>query len=647
MSHDFASSKCRVPSQLRNWIPALVVAVTFLTFLPVLKNTFVEWDNSTLVNNSSYRGIGWLQLQWMAASFESGAYQPLLWLTYSLDYMLWWMDPFGFHLTSLLLHASSAVVFYHVALRLISLAPTSEAPERAMTAEIAGALAALLFALHPLRIESVAWASGRADILAALFFLLSTYGYLRANQLTEDGRATASWMRVSVFGYVCSLLAGPAGLVLPVVLLILDAYPLRRSAGLPSPFRSDTQRLYTEKIPYFLAATGFCAVAMMARIYKPSVAVFYDADIVDWTLHQLAAPAFYLWKAILPVGLSPAYELRGWSMAVSVLASMLICTAAIAIRRRWPALPAAWFCYLVLLLPVFRADFPAQQILADRYTYLAGLPWALLVGIAVLQFFELGNVRRRLQARLATGVAVTLLVLLGAITWLQIPAWRDTETLWKKAVAANPSSRAYFNLAGLSEAQGKYDDAVAFYKRVAEIDTQRWDAHEKAGLLLQKRGKIAEAVEHYRIVVQHNPQALEARDNLAAGLVNLGHIAEAVQHFRKLLESAPERNETRLKLGTILAVEGRSAEATDILKAAAKADPTDSKISLRLGQVLAAQGQLDEAVHYFRAVAQLHSEDAEAHESLGRALMELGKKDEAAEHLRKALRILRSTPAAR
>jgi protein O-mannosyl-transferase len=400
--------------------------------------------------------------------------------------------------------------------------------------------------------------------------LFSAYYYLRAHDYIESTRPSAPWMRLSICAYVGSLLAGPAGIMLPIVFLILDTYPLGRSKGLASPFRSDTRHLYWEKVPYFLAVVVFCLVSLVARIHESTVALSFNADIVSWTFHQLAAPAFYLSKAILPVSLSPAYELRGWPMAAFVVAGMLICIATIAIRKRWPAVPAAWFCYLLFLLPVFRADFPAQQILADRYTYLAALSGALLIGVAALQWFHIDLAGGRWPVSLGTGITLSSVIAFAALTWLQVPTWRDADTLWKNAVAASPSSRAYFNLAALSETQGKYDDAVANYRRVAEIDTRRWDAHEKAGLLLQKRGKIAEAVEHYRLVVQSNPDALKARENLAAGLVNLGHPAEAVEHFRKLLELAPERNETRIKLGTILAVEGRSAEAADILRSRQK-----------------------------------------------------------------------------
>ena len=228
MDQSFATSSSALAPKLRNWIPTLVVVITFLTFLPVLKNGFVDWDSLTLVDNLSYRGFGLSELRWVMASFHLGQYQPLVWLTFALDYVLWWMDPFGYHWTSLLLHIGSAVVFYHVAWRLILLSHAIEAEGLLTSAPMAAGLAALVFAVHPLRVEPVAWASGRAEILSALLVLLSTYYYLRANDYTDSTRPSAPWMRLSICAYVGSLLAGPAGIMLPIVFLVLDTYPLRR-----------------------------------------------------------------------------------------------------------------------------------------------------------------------------------------------------------------------------------------------------------------------------------------------------------------------------------------------------------------------------------------------------------------------------------
>jgi protein O-mannosyl-transferase len=633
----------------RHVLPALIVLITFFTFLPVLKNGFVDLDNRTLTENLHYRGLGWGELQWMFGDFQFAQYQPLTWLTLALDYSIWWSDPFGYHWTNLVFHISNAVLFYYIALRLIVIASPSAALSGEMPRRMSAGFATVIAALHPLRVEAVAWASARAEVLAGVFFLSSIYCYLRARGSAETSRFSTRWMALSVLAYACSLLAGPGGIMLPVVLLALDNYPLQRLAKLSSGSLPEARRVYLEKAPYLLLAVAFCVTALIARNHPSAVQASGGNDLVNWMLNQLAAPGFYLWKAVLPIGLTPAYEPSAYFLGLAALTGAVICVAVIAWRRRWPSVSTAWVCYLVLLLSVFRAQFPAPQTLADRHTYLALLPLALLVSLAAVTCWKVYNTSRLGQWApfVAGGLATILVLSLSVLTWEQSRMWQDAESLWKNAVAASPTNRAYFNLASLSEAQGKYEDAIALYQKAAALGPEGWDAHEKAASLLQQRGKIAEAIEHYRIVVQLNPNAVDARDNLAAGLVNQGKIGEAVQHLRKLLELAPERNETRLKLGIILALEGRIVEAAQILMQAAAIDPNDSKILLRLGQVLAAQGQFSEAVRYFRQAVRLRSDDAEAHESLGKALLEVGQKEEATRHLQDAVRILRSSPAPR
>jgi tetratricopeptide (TPR) repeat protein len=515
--------------------------------------------------------------------------------------------------------------------------------------QVAAAIAALGFAIHPLRVESVALASARGELVAAGFFLLSLLGYLKANAPEHGPNTRARWLTLALIAFSFSLLSSPSALVLPVVILFLESYRSEWMAGGAARLWAAAGRFLSQNAPYFLLSSACITLSVFARSYSPAVQPAYKEDYLSWALHQLAAPAFYLWKTLLPVGLSPAYELSGWQLAHYIAAGAIICAAVFTLRKRWPALALAWLCYLVLLWPFFRGEFPAEQLLADRYTYLASLPLALLVGLAASQFLHAcrGRWSDTPTRFLGSGVVTVALVVFGFLTREQIPVWRDAETLWKNAAAVNPTSRAYFNLATLAEARSEYDDAIAFNRRVVEINPLRWDAHERAAVLLQAQGKIAEAVEHYQAVVRLNPNATEARENLAAGLVNRGEIADAIQQFQKILQLAPERNEARFKLGTILAVQGRLAEAAETLTTAANADPKDGRILLRLGQVLAAQGKLGEAMPYFREAVRLRSEDAEAHENLGRGLLQLGHKAEGAKHLQEAVRLMRLRPTAR
>jgi tetratricopeptide (TPR) repeat protein len=499
----------------KNLFPTLIVWVTSLVFLPVLNNGFIDADNRLLGDYFGNRGLGWTDLQWMFAGFHLSWYQPLSWMTLGLDHVLWWADPFGHHLTNLALHVVNAVLLYRIGLELFSHWSPDDRITDAAWFRVAAGIATLGFALHPLRVEPVAWASARGEMVASAFFLLSLLGYLKANAPASVHRNPARWTIFSICAYLLSLFAGPSGLLLPVILLIIDSYPLKRLAGQRSGLRSAAGRLIWQKAPYLSLSVAFGVLNIAARHYEPITQPAYQDDFFTWAQYQLAAPAFFLWKAILPIGFSPAYELTGSSAAVYAAVGVVICAGVLHIRDRWPALAPAWLCYLVLLLPIFRSEFPAEQTLADRYTYLAGLPWALLLGVVVIHFRHAGPGRSLGTQPLlwSSGLTLVALTVLGGLTWNQARAWRDSETLWRQAATANPSSRAHFNLATLAEAHGKYEDAIASNRRVVEIDPLRWDAHERAARLLQKPGKIAEAVEHYRIVVRLNPGAIDARRN--------------------------------------------------------------------------------------------------------------------------------------
>jgi tetratricopeptide (TPR) repeat protein len=623
--------------------------ITLGTFVPVLQNSFVNWDENTLVSGSGYRGLGWPEIRWMFAAFHFGLYQPLAWASLGFDGVLWWADPFGYHWTSLLLHVLNVILFYCASAELLAHAGRGTRSAERPWLSVAAFFAALGFAIHPLRAETIAWASARGELVAAAFLLVSVLAYLKANAPSGVHHNSRHWSTISIGAYLLALLAGPMGLLLPLILLTLDLYPLRRLAQRQKFPGTTFQQLLLQKAPYLALSGLFLAIALVATNDQPAAGPpTYGDDSSNWWLSQLAAPSFYLWKTILPIGLSPAYELGGWSVGIHVAASAVLCCGIIVLRKRVPALLVAGIWYLVFMLPLFRSEFPAPQVLADRHIYLASGSWALILGGIVSQWLYRAGTSRR-YASLTVSVAGLIIIIfasLAYLSWRQVEAWRGSERLWRHAVRVSPSSAAYLNLASLAEAQGEYESAIASYRQAVAMNPQRWQAHEGAARLLEKQGKTSEAVEHYRLLVNANPKAIDAREKLAGGLVNQGEIGEALQQFRKLLELAPDRNQARVKLGTVLAVSGRLDEAVEVLNAAAKASPEDGRVILKLGQVMAATGRLSEATVHFREAVRLRREDAEAQESLGRALLELGMKDEASIHLREAVRILRSSPAA-
>src|SRR5262249_35499558 len=252
---------------LRWLIPLLVVLATLVSFLPTLRNGFVDWDDPRiLLDNPSYRGLGPSQLRWMFRTFHMGHYQPLTWLTYGLDYVLWGMDAFGYHLTSLVVHAANGVLFYLASVRLLSLvAPAARAT---VEGRLAAAFSALLFAIHPLRVESVAWATERRDVVAACFLLSGLLCYLRAAAARKSARA--GWLGGSVARYAAALLSSASGITLPLVLLVLDVFPLRRMTGGPRQwlrFGSASARALWEKVPFAVLALIAAVVALRAQAH--------------------------------------------------------------------------------------------------------------------------------------------------------------------------------------------------------------------------------------------------------------------------------------------------------------------------------------------------------------------------------------------
>src|SRR5438309_2028693 len=244
-------------------VPLLIAVVTFAAFLPALHNQFVNWDDDkNFLENPHYRGLGWTHIRWMWRTTQLGHYIPLTWMTLGLDYLLWGMNPLGYHLTNLLLHAANAVVFFFVVRRLLTRALPSPS-ERGYALAVSSGVAALVFAIHPLRVESVAWATERRDVLSGLFYLVAILVYLRACKQGARGRG---WYWLSVAAFVGALLSKSMVVNLPVVLLILDVYPLRRLGGTIGWWSEEARRVYVEKIPFVLLAAAASAMAVVAQL---------------------------------------------------------------------------------------------------------------------------------------------------------------------------------------------------------------------------------------------------------------------------------------------------------------------------------------------------------------------------------------------
>src|SRR5881396_482688 len=286
-------------------VPLLVVLCTLAAFLPTLQNHFVNWDDDkNFLDNPYYRGLAWTQLRWMWTT-HLGHYIPLTWMTFGLDYLLWGMNPLGYHLTNLLLHSANGVVFFFVVCRILARALPGLS-ERGHALAVSAGVAALVFAIHPLRVESVAWVTERRDVLSGLFYLVAILLYLRACEGMARGRG---WYWLSVAVFVCALLSKSMVVNLPIVLLILDVYPLRRLGGFVGWWCGPARRVYVEKIPFVFLAAAASAVALMAQLSVHTVTSLAQLSVPGRLAVSAYGLSFYLWKTVAPMNLSPLYEL--------------------------------------------------------------------------------------------------------------------------------------------------------------------------------------------------------------------------------------------------------------------------------------------------------------------------------------------------
>ena len=534
-----------------------LAVLTVVAFLPALDGQFLNWDDEkNLVTNEGYRGLGWAQLRWMVTTTLMGHWIPLTWLTLGVNYVVGGMAPWGYHAGNVLLHAANAVVFYAVARRL--LAAGTGAREGVVVWGAVGAAA--VFAVHPLRVESVAWVTERRDVLSGLFFLLAVLSYLIAVERGAGGGLDSRWRGGSLGLFAAALLSKGSTMMLPAVLLLLDVYPLgRRGRGL--------RALVGEKIGYFALSALAGSIAVLAlRSGGWAMTSYGDVGLFGRLALMTYSFTFYPWRWLWPVGLSPMYELPvtvnpfAWQFLLPLAAFPAITAALYALRRRWPAGLAAWVYSALIVLPVSGAAHAGFQLAADRYSYLSGLGFAALAGGAVILLQEAadsGRLRRGLAAALMA-TAVVAVVVLGAGAWRQSRVWHDSETLWRWAVSVDPAcALCQYNLGqALLVAHGSSPGhmrlAEEHFGRAIALRPERDDAYNALGITLALQGRLDEAAEAYREFLRRRPSAVPAAATLGGIYVRQGRLDEAIPLLRRVLQLDSGREGARRDLALAL-----------------------------------------------------------------------------------------------
>lgn len=559
------------PWTVANLLPvALIVAVTIVAFAPTLGNDFVNWDDDVnLLNNEQYRGLWPKNIQWMFSTTHQGPYQPLAWLTFAVDYLIWGMKPVGYHLTSLLLHVAGAVVFYLIAARLLRLAFGQRGSEGAMALSVSACLAALIFAVHPLRVESVAWATERRDVLSGLFFLLSIWAYLRARTpRTEGPDAAGGSLVLPLLFFMAALLSKGTTLVLPIILLLLDVYPLRRLSGsVRNWFAGPAREVWFEKLLFVIPAVLAGWVAVKGQMQAGALLDLSERGIADRIAAAVYGPAFYLYKTLVPLGLSPLYEWPvdfsplGLPILLGGVALIALTVLFVRFREHWPAGLVLWVAYLVFLAPVLVPFQAGQHLAADRYSYLACTGWALLAGA----FVALCWLRRGALLGVGTAVLAALAVVaLAGLTFRQTGVWRDTWAMWSYVLEVNPQCwHAHGGLGAELRRRGEYDKALDALEAALQINENSAEIHNNLGSVYSDLDRHADALPRFRSAIKLNPNLAAAYYNLGGSLAHMERLEEADEALAQAIELQPRFARAYHRLGDVLVTRAKHAEAKE------------------------------------------------------------------------------------
>jgi tetratricopeptide (TPR) repeat protein len=605
----------RLEKTLSRWAPpALVFFAALAAFAPCLGNDFVGWDDDLyLLKNTAFRGLGWEQLHWMFTTRRFGLYQPLTWLSFGLDYKLWGLEPWGYHLTNLLLHATAAVLFYFICLKLFEKA----VPKAGGDALALGAgAAALAFAVHPLRVESVVWAVERKDVLSGALLLASVWAYLEERVALSCGL------------FALSLGAKASGVFLPAALLAFDVYPLRR----PGRWR--------EKTPFLAIAAGATAATMRAQSELAKLAPLPPINAASRVGQVFYGLAAFAMKTVWPASLSPYYPPRPWfgtwlpQTAVLAALGLAAAWAVWTQRRRYPEAAAAAIWTVLALGPVSGiVQQGVPHAFADRFTYLPSLGWCALFGGSFLP------ARGRSRGVLLAGTAL-LLAVWGALSWRQTMTWRDSLTLWSRAVQVEPSALAYDNLAVSQGAAGRADASVSSDRRALEIDSAYVKAYANYGLALKSTGRADAAEEAWRRGLSLAPESALLKPLLGELLCEKADSCrrEGLALLRRSVE-AGAAGKTRDDLAAALASLGDAPGARREYEAILAADGDDAIAHVNLGMLLDAAGERTKARNHYRKALRTWDQRAPAHADWGNSLLAEHRLDEAAFHYAEAIRI--------
>lgn len=573
--YKLATIKQRNPVRIYGIIAAVLPPLlTFIAYLPALKNGFVNWDDNVYIyENRNISSFGLDFIKWSFSNSSVGHWHPLTWLSLALDYSLWGPDPWGFHLTNIILHSLNTLLVFILAVWLIGVKDSESYTwralgplQRTMNFEagtiVAAFVTALLFGIHPVHVESVAWATERKDVLSLLFFLTTLLSYIKYNSTV--GLKKGVYYGSTLLLFIMALMSKPMAVTLPIVLLIIDFYPFRRLTW------KNSKWVVVEKMPFFALSLISSIITIWAA--ASAVAVGNNFSFLTRLFISARGYMFYILKMIAPINLAPLYPypakvnifaIEYLGSAILLFSLTIYCIWSL---RRSRLYLAVWLYYLVTLIPVIGIVHAGPQDNADRYTYLPGISLFLLIGVA------LGDIFKRYPKRILS-LAVLLLflsVVLTNKTVNQIKVWHDSITLWTYETRLFPDSfmahgkrgEAYIDL-------GYYKFALSELNKAIELNIGYSDEYYNRGKIYYIFKNYRQAINDFNRAIELSPRALDAYNNRGSAFFALGDYESATTDYKKVIELDIRHAEAHYNLGLVYSKLGDNEQALTHYKKAA------------------------------------------------------------------------------
>lgn len=596
-----------------------LLIVVFLIYFQLRSSGFVNYDDPEfLVNNPHLRGgLTPASLAWAFQTGYAANWFPLTWLSYLLGVSLYGLDPGWHHLTNVFLHAIDAVLLFAVL--------------RRMTGALwRSAFVALLFAVHPLHVEAVAWISQRRELLSGLFWFLSLWAYLR-----YVARPRAAAYALLLLAFAGGLMSKPMIVTLPFVLLLLDYWPLGRWQTVAP------RRLILEKAPLLALAAAGSAITLMVQQGGGAVSSLAEVPfrfrLENALVSYLAYVGQFFWPARLAVIYPYANDLRAWQIVGAAAILIALTVLAVAQRRKRPYLAVGWFWFAGTLVPVIGLVQVGIQSRADRYMYIP------LVGLAIAAVWGAAEI----AGRRAMAVGAIACCAYGAVAWSAAAYWRDTVTLFRHAIAVTEDNwPALTTLSQTLLTENRVDEAMPYIAETLRLRPNLSEAHINYGAALSKRGQFDDAAAQYRTALKADPENPDAQEGLGVVLTEKGQLTEALAHLNAAETSRPEDPDSHYNLGRLYGDAGRPDLAAAEFAETVRLQPENAPAHFNLGTAYAAQDRYPEAAAQFAEAVRLKPDYVSAHFNFGSALANMERYDDAIVQFQEVLRLDPSSQAA-